>query len=145
MTKSLVRKLSPMVLLMVPFLYLIFAAPFGEPAQTILEVSYLCVIFGIVVWESRRNADEVEIAAARFITAIGAYAGIACTVGFLIVMTRSTAVADFIASLAESPANDLPPAAVGFGLGAMTVITLMFLCAIIAYAAWSWRAARPQA
>jgi hypothetical protein len=144
MQKSLVRKLLPMILLLIPFLYLIYASPFGEPAQTIVEVCYLCVILGITVWESKSNVDEVQRAAARFIASTGAYAGIACTVGFLIVMTRSSAVAEFVASLAESPANGLPPAATGFGLGAMAVIVLMFACALIASAAWYWRASRPS-
>lgn len=132
----------PMILLLIPFLYLVFSNPFGEPAQTILEVIYLCILLGITVWETTRNADEVEVAAARFSASSGAYAGIVCTVGLLIVMTRVPAVAEFIAALAESPSNDLPPAATGFGLGAMAAILLMFVCAIIAYAAWSWRSAR---
>ena len=60
----------------------------------------------------------------------------------LFLMTRVPAVAEFVATLAESPANDLPPAATGFGLGAMAAILLMFANAIIAYAAWYWRAKR---
>ena len=69
-------------------------------------------------------------------------AGIVCTVGLLIVVTRVPAVAGFIATLAESPSNGLPPAATGFGLGAMASILLMLVCAIIAYTAWSWRSTR---
>ena len=129
----------PMILLLIPFLYLAFSNPFGDPAQTILEVIYLCVLLGITVWETSRNSDEVEVADARFSASAGAYGGIVCTVGLLIVMTRIPAVAEFIATLADSPAKDLPPAATGFGLGAMTAIFLMFVCAMIAYAARSWR------
>jgi hypothetical protein len=132
----------PMILLLIPFLYLAFSNPFGEPAQTIFEVIYLCILLGITVWETTRNADEVEVAAARFSASAGAYAGIICTVALLIVMTRIPAVAEFIATLAESPTNNLPPAATGFGLGAMAATLLMFVCAIIAYAAWSWRSTR---
>lgn len=132
----------PMVLLLIPFLYLVFSNPFGEPAQTIVEVIYLCVILGITVLVASRNTDEVEVAAARFSASAGAVAGIVCTVGLLIVMTRVPAVAEFIAALTESPANDLPPAATGFGLGAMAAILIMFVCAIIAYAAWFWRSTR---
>ena len=132
----------PMFILLIPFLYLVFANPFGEPAQTILEVIYLCIILGITVLVASRNTDEVEVAAARFSASAGAYAGIVCTVALLIIMTRVPAVAEFIASLAESPSNDLPPAATGFGLGAMAAIFLMFICAIITYAAWSWRSMR---
>lgn len=132
----------PMVLLLIPFLYLVFSNPFGEPAQTILEVIYLCILLGITVWETTRNADEVEVADARFSASAGAYAGIVCTVGLLIVMVQVPALAEFIAALAESPAKDLPPAATGFGLGAMTAILLMFVCAIIAYAARFWHSTR---
>ena len=132
----------PMILLLVPFLYLAFANPFGQPAQTILEVIYLSILIGITVWETSRNADEVEVAAARFSASAGAYAGITCTVGLLIVMTNVPAVANFVAALAESPANELPVAATGFGLGAMAAILLMFIGALIAYAAWFWRSSR---
>ena len=132
----------PMILLLLPFLYLVFSNPFGEPAQTILEVIYLCILPGITARETTRNADEVEVAAARFSASAGAYAGIVCTVGLLIVMTRVPAVAEFIANLADSPASDLPAAATGFGLGAMTAILLMFVCAVFAYAAWFWRSTR---
>ena len=132
----------PMILLLIPFLYLVFANPFGEPAQTILELIYLGILLGVTVWETTRNKDEVEVAAARFSASAGAYAGVIATVGLLIVMTRVPAVASFVATLAESPANDLPPAATGFGLGAMAAILLMLVSAIIAYAAWSWRSAR---
>lgn len=131
-----------MILLLVPFLYLAFANPFGQPAQTILEVIYLSILIGITVWETSRNADEVEVAAARFSASAGAYAGITCTVGLLIVMTNVPAVANFVAALAESPANELPVAATGFGLGAMAAILLMFIGALIAYAAWFWRSSR---
>ena len=85
------------------------AAGFPLPAQTILEVIYLCLLLGITVWVTNRNTDEVEVAAARFSASAGAFAGILCTVGFLIVMTRVPAVAEFIATLAESPGTDLPP------------------------------------
>ena len=132
----------PMVLLLIPFLYLVFSNPFGEPAQTIVEVIYLCVILGITVLVASRNTDEVEVAAARFSASAGAVAGIVCTVGLLIVMTSVPAVAEFIATLAESPSNGLPPAATGFGLGAMAAMLMMFTCAIIAYAAWFWRSTR---
>ena len=132
----------PMILLLIPFLYLAFTNPFGEPAQTILEIIYLCILLGITVWEIARNTDEVEVAAARFSASAGAYAGIVCTVGLVIIMTRVPGVAEFVASLAESPANDLPPAATGFGLGAMAAILLMLVCAIIANVAWFWRATR---
>lgn len=100
----------PMFLLLIPFLYLVFSNPFGEPAQTIVEVIYLCVILGITVLVASRNTDEVEVAAARFSASAGAVAGIVCTVGLLIVMTSVPAVAEFIATLAEAPSNDLPPA-----------------------------------
>ena len=132
----------PMILLLVPFLYLVFSSPFGEPAQTILEVIYLSILLVITVWETTRNADEVEVAAARFSASSGACAGIVCTVGLLMVMTRVPAVAEYVAALAESPANNLPAAATGFDLGAMTAILLMFVCAVIAYAAWFWRSTR---
>lgn len=132
----------PMVLLLIPFLYLVFSNPFGEPAQTIVEVIYLCVILGITVLVASRNTDEVEVAAARFSASAGAVAGIVCTVGLLIVMTSVLAVAEFIATLAESPSNGLPPAATGFGMGAMAAMLMMFTCAIIAYAAWFWRSTR---
>ena len=56
----------PMVLLLIPFLYLMYSNPFGEPAQTIVEVIYLCVILGITLLVASRNTDEVEVAAARF-------------------------------------------------------------------------------
>lgn len=132
----------PMILLLLPFLYLVFSNPFGEPAQTILELIYLCLLLGITAWETTRDADEVEVAAARYSASAGAYTGIISTVVLLIVMTRVPAVAEFIATLAESPANNLPPAATGFGLGAMAAILLMFVCAIITYAAWFWRSTR---
>lgn len=132
----------PMFLLLIPFIYLAFSNPFGEPAQTILEVIYLGIILGITVLAARRNTDEVQVAAARVSVSAGAYAGIVCTVGLLIVITRVPEVAAFIATVAESRSNDRPPAATGFGLGAMAAILLMFVCAIIAYAAWSWRATR---
>lgn len=132
----------PMVLLLIPFLYLVFSNPFGEPAQTIVEVIYLCVILGITVLVASRNTDEVEVAAARFSASAGAVVGIVCTVGLLIVMTSVLAVAEFIATLAESPSNGLPPAATGFGMGAMAAMLMMFTCAIIAYAAWFWRSTR---
>jgi len=120
----------PMILLLIPFLYLAFSNPFGEPAQTILEVIYLCIILGITVLVATRNTDEVEVAAARFSASAGAFAGIVCTVRLLIVMTRFPAVAEFIATLAESPSDYLPPAATGSGLGAMAAMLLMFVCAI---------------
>ena len=85
----------PMILLLIPFLYLVFSDPFGEPAQTILEVIYLCILLIITVWETTRNPDEVEVAAARFSVSAGAYAGIVCTVVLLILMTRVPAVAEF--------------------------------------------------
>ncbi len=135
-------RLLPMILLLIPFLYLAFSNPFGEPAQTILEVIYLCVLLGTTVWETTRNTDEVQVAAARFSAAAGAYGGIGCTVALIIVMTRVPAVAEFVATLAASPANDLPLAATGFGLGALTAVLLMCVCAIIAYATWSWRSTR---
>ena len=131
-----------MLLLLVPFLYLAFSNPFGEPAQTLLEVIYLVVILGITVLVATRNSDEVEVAAARFGASAGAYAGVVCTVGLLIVMTRVPGAADLVATVSESLSNDLPPAATGFGLGAMAAILLMFLCASIAYAAWTWRSTR---
>jgi hypothetical protein len=109
MKKTRAGRPLPMILLLIPFLYLVFAGPFGEPAQTILEVIYLCLLLGITVWVTNRNTDEVEVAAARFSASAGAFAGIVCTVGFLIVMTRVPAVAEFIATLAESPGTDLPP------------------------------------
>ena len=129
-------------LLLIPFLFLLFASPFGEPVQTIIEVVYLGVMLGITFLVTRRNTDEVEIAAARFSASIGAYAGIICTVGLLFVMTRVPAAAEFIARLAESPSNDLPAAATGFGLGAMTAVLLILVCGIITYSAWSWRSMR---
>jgi hypothetical protein len=132
----------PMLLLLLPFLYLVFSSPFGEPAQTVVEVIYLSIILGISVFEATRNTDEVEVAGARFSVSAGAIAGIVCTVGLLVVMTRVPALAQFIAILAESPSNNLPPAAAGFGLGAMAAILLMFVCAILSYAAWSWRITR---
>ena len=142
MTKTRAGRPLPMILLLIPFLYLVFSNPFGEPAQTILEVIYLCILLGITVLVATRNTDEVEVAAARFSVSAGAYAGIFCTIGFLIVMRRVPAVAEFIATLAESPSNDLPAAATGFGLGAMAAILFMFACSIIAFAAWSWRSTR---
>ncbi len=142
MTKIRTGRPLPMILLLIPFLYLVFSNPFGEPAQTILEVIYLCLLLGITVWETTRNTDEVEVAAARFSASTGAYAGMVCTVGFLVVMTRVPAMAEFIATLAESPASGLPPAATGFGLGAMAAILVMFVCAMLTYAAWFWRSMR---
>lgn len=132
----------PMILLLIPFLYLVFSHPFGEPAQTIFEVIYLCIVLGITVLVATRNTDEVEVAAARFSASAGAHAGVVCTVGLLIAMTRVPLVAEFIATLAESPSNELPPAATGFGLGAMVAMLLMLVCALIAYAAWVWPSAR---
>lgn len=132
----------PRFLLLIPFLYLVFSNPFGEPARTIVEVSYLCVILGITVLVASRNTDEVEVAAARFSASADAFAGTVCTVGLLIIMTSVPAVAEFIAALAASPSNDLPPAATGFGLGAMAAMLMMFTCAIIAHAAWFWRSTR---
>lgn len=142
MTKIRAGSPFPMILLLIPFLYLAFSNPFGEPAQTILEVIYLCVLLGITVWETTRNPDEVEVAAARFSASAGAYAGIVCTVGLLIVVTRVPAAAEFVARLATLPGSELPSAAAGFGLGAMAAILLMFLCAIIAYGTWFWRSTR---
>ena len=142
MTKIRTGRPLPMILLLIPFLYLVFSNPFGEPAQTILEVIYLCLLLGITAWETTRNTDEVEVAAARFSASTGAYAGMVCTVGFLVVMTRVPAMAEFIATLAESPASGLPPAATGFGLGAMAAILVMFVCAMLTYAAWFWRSMR---
>ena len=142
MTKARAGRPLPMILLLIPFLYLVFANPFSEPFQTILEVTYLCILLGITAWETARNTDEVEVAAARFSASAGAYAGIVCTIGLLIVMTRVPAVADFVTAFAVSRANDLHPAATGFGLGAMAAILLMLVCATIAYAAWFWRATR---
>jgi hypothetical protein len=142
MKKLGARRPLPMILLLIPFLFLAFSNPFGEPAQTILEVIYLCIILGITVWETTRITDEVEIADARFSASAGAYAGTICTVGLLIVMTHVPAMAEFVATLAESPSKDLPSAAAGFGLGAVTAILLMFICATIAYAARSWRSTR---
>lgn len=145
MKKLRAGNLLPMILLLIPFLYLAFSNPFGEPAQTILEVSYLSLILGITVWEAIRNTDEVEVAAARFSASVGAYAGVVGTLALVVVMTRVSAVADFVAALAESPANTLPPAATGFGLGALAAILLMFLCGIMAYATWAWRSSRSAA
>ena len=143
MHKSLARAVLPMIVLLIPFLYLTIAVPFGEPVQTILEVIYLCVLLAITVWESRENTDEVRIAAARFIASTATYVGIVCTVGFLIVMTRFPTVAAYIASVADTSANHLPPAAAGFGLGAIAVIAVILVCGIITGAAWFWRASRP--
>ena len=139
MTKTRAGRPLPMILLLIPFLYLVFSNPLGEPAQTIVEVVYLCILLGITVWKTTRNADEVAVAAARFSASAGAYAGIVCSVGLLIVMTRVPAIAEFIATLAESRANDLPPAAAGFGLGALAAILLILVCSLIAYSAWFWR------
>ena len=131
-----------MVLLLIPFLYLTVSKPFGQPYQTILEVSYLCVLLGITVWEARRKTDEVEVAAARLIASTAAYSGIICSIVFLVVMTHSPVVANYFSGIAESSANDLPPAAAGFGLGALSVILLILVCGIIVCATWYWRAAR---
>lgn len=142
MPNSSFRKALPMIVALIPFLFLTIAAPFQEPLQSILELGYLGIIVGITVWEAVRpgaNTDEVQLAAARFSASTGAYAGIVCTVGFLIVMTRVPAVAGFIVSLAEAPGNSLPPAAAGFGLGAMASILCMFVCGLVAYAGWFWR------
>lgn len=132
----------PMLVLLIPFLYLAFSNPFGEPAQTIIEVAYLGVLLAITVLSAARNTDEVEVAAARFSAAVGAYVGIGCTVGLVLVMARVPAVSRWIDSLVQSPQSALPPAATGFGLGAMTAVFLVFVCAIIAYAGWFWRSPR---
>jgi Na+/H+-dicarboxylate symporter len=65
----------PMALLLIPFLYLVFSNPFDEPAQTILEVIYLCIILGITVWETTRNTDEVEAAGASLRRSASTMAG----------------------------------------------------------------------
>ena len=142
MTRLPRGRLMPMLLLLVPFICLAFLRPFGEPAQTVLEVIYLAVVLSITVMVAIRNTDEVEVAAARLSTSAGVYAGVVLTVVFLIVMTRVPVVASFVAAVAESPSSNLPPAATGFGLGALAAIFLMFVCAIIAYATRSWRSAR---
>ncbi len=142
MLKKRTGRPLPMVLLLIPFLYFVFSSPLSEPAQTILELVYLSIMLGITVLVVSRNADEVEVTTARFSVSIGAYAGIACTIGLLLVMTRVPAVAEVITSLAESLSNDLSPAVAGFGLGALAAIALMFISGTIIYTACSWRYAR---
>lgn len=132
----------PMLVLLLPFLYLAFSNPFGEPVQTIIEVAYLAVLLAITVLYAARNTDEVEVAAARFSAATGAYAGIGCTIVLVLIMARVPAVTSWIDSLAQSPQSALPPAATGFGLGAITAVFMMLVCAIIAHAGWHWRSPR---
>ena len=123
----------PMLVLLLPFLYLAFSKPFEEPSQTIFEVAYLAVLLAITVLYATRNTDEVEVAAARFSTAMGAYVGIGCTVGLVLIVARVPAVAGWVDSLAQSLQSALPPAATGFGLGAMAAVLLILVSAVIAY------------
>lgn len=138
MSKVRTARPLPMLLFLIPFLCLVFWSPLGEPAQTILEAIYLSTILAITVAVSRRNSDEVEIAAARLSVSVGTYVGIISTVGLLIVMAHFPSVAKIVTNFAEQAANGLPPAAAGFGLGALSAVLLMFVCTITSYAVWSW-------
>ena len=134
-----------MILLVIPFLYLIFVDPFEEPLQTILEVLYLGVILGITILHlvrSWREADEVQLAAARFSVSTGAVLGLVGAFSFVIIMRHVPGVAEFIASVAGFSRNELPPAAVGFALGTITTLVLVMISGYIAYAVWLWRMAR---
>lgn len=71
MSKSRNGRPLPMDVLLLPFLFLAFFRPFEEPAQTVVEVLYLCVLLGIIVCEASRDSDEVEVLAARNCVATG--------------------------------------------------------------------------
>jgi len=133
-----VRKVLPMILLMIPFLYLVFVSPFGEPIQSILEVLYLSVLFGITILDavqSWREADEVELAATTFSVATGAVFGLLGAIALLVVLPNVPGVAEFISGLATiNPKNKLPPPAAGFALGIATTLLLVMISGFIAYA-----------
>ena len=145
MPKNQIRKALPMVLLVIPFLYLILVDPFAEPVQTILEALFLAVIIGITIADSIkswREADEVQQAGARFSVSVGAASGLACAFAFVIVLRNVPGVGEFIAGIAAFASNGLPPAAVGFALGALTTLVLVVVGFYVAYAVWAWRMAR---
>ncbi len=128
----------PMILLVIPFLYLIFVDPFEDPLQTILEVLYLGVILGITILHlvrSWREADEVELATTTFSVAAGAVFGLLGASALLVVMPNVPIVTEFIGGLATiSPKNKLPPPAAGFALGIATTLLLIMISGFIAYA-----------
>lgn len=142
MNKTGFGKPLPMLLLIFPFLCLLYWSPFGEPIQTALEVIYLVTILAITIVVARRNRDEVEVSAARLSVSVGAYTGIICTVILLVVMVNFPQVATAIARFVSEAANTLPPAAAGFGLGALTAILFMFACTVATYVIWYWRVTR---
>ena len=110
------RESLPMIFLVIPYLYLIFVDPFEEPVQTILEVLSLGALIGLTILHlvrSWREADEVQLAAARFSVATGAVLGLVGAMALVVIMRHTPSLAEFIASVAGFSRNELPPAAVG--------------------------------
>ena len=139
------RKAMPMILLVIPFLLLIFADPFGEPAQTIIEILYLGVIVGITILDqikSWRDADEVQVEGAKFSLSAGTLIGLVSAFLLVVVVTNVQGTSQFIAGMADLPVNGLPQAAIGFVLGTLTTMVLVILGTYISHATWIWRMAR---
>lgn len=134
-----------MIVLVIPLVFLIFAEPFGGPAQSVIEVLYLVLLLGITIHHtvrSLRNADEVQLAGANYTVSVGALMALACTSATVLVVPNAPFVADLITSLAVSPGSELPPAAAGFLLGMLACIVLGLVSAVIANAVWASQMAR---
>ena len=118
---------------------------FADPAQTITELLYLGLLLAITVLhtiKSLRKADEVQLAGARFSFSTGALMGLGGAFLLVVVVANAPSAADLVASLAASPDNGLPPAAIGFLLGTMTTMVLVFVGGIAAHAVWTRQMAR---
>jgi hypothetical protein len=127
------------VLLALTAIYIILFDPFGAASQKIV---LLALLVGFSAWSFVRHwreADEVQLAATKFGAGVGAGIGMLVAFVFVVVMRHIPSVAESIASIAARSSNDLPQAAVGFALGALSTILIVLFAGVAAKTFW-WSA-----
>lgn len=109
--------------------------------QNLIWTSF-CLLSGAwLVIRVLRGPDEVQSAGVRFSLAFGAGAGVPLTVVFVMIMRHTPPVAEVITSIAAFSNNELSPAAVGFGLGAVFTVLVVVFFFIASNIIW-WSAQR---
>ena len=124
------------ILAVAAILYIIIVDPFSETIQKAILLGLVFFLSALVFVRDWRRSDEVEAAGQKFSLAVGAGVGVLAAFGFVLFMRHTPPVAEFIARIASISNNGLPPAAVGFALGALSIALLVLLTYLAVNALW---------
>ncbi len=112
--------------------------PLPDPWSKLLVLPLFPLILGMLMWGMARNKDEVQRAAVFEGFAWGALVGVGLIFASIFVVRYAPGLADWLQATALRAHNGLPPAAVGFAVGAMFSLMVVWMSMFISRALW-WR------